>query len=100
MVHDWDSVIADSEAALVGFAAAVFPTLRAGDEATVAETDGFVAAYAATTGRPFSRDEQEVAWAAGVWLRAFDAKKQHASGEPIRSLTEAEAAERLERARA
>jgi hypothetical protein len=94
-VHDWDSVIADSEPNLVGFAAAVFPTTHAGDEATVVETEGFLAAYAAARGRGFSPEERERCWAAGLWLRAFDSKKQRAVGQPIKSLTEQEARERL-----
>jgi aminoglycoside phosphotransferase (APT) family kinase protein len=98
VVHDWDSVIADSESTLVGFAAAVFPTTNAGEEATVAETEAFLAAYAAARGRRFSADERERSWAAGVWLRAFDSKKQHALGQPVRSLTEQGAPERLRRA--
>ena len=98
VAHDWDSVIADTEAALVGFAAAVFPTTRPGEEATIAESDEFLAAYESTADRRFGRDETEVAWAAGCWLRAFDAKKQSAVGEPVMSLTEAEAADRLRRA--
>ena len=97
-VHDWDSVIADSEAALVGFAAAVFPTTRPGEEATVVESDEFLAAYESSAGRRFDPDERGLAWAAGCWLRAFDAKKQSAVGQPVVSLTEAEAAERLRRA--
>jgi hypothetical protein len=98
VVHDWDSVIADTEPALVGFAAAVFPATCPGTEATVEETESFIASYVASVGRPFSADELELAWAAGVWLRAFDAKKQSAVREPVRSLTQREAAERLARA--
>ena len=98
VVHDWDSVIADGEPNLVGFAAAVFPTTSAGEEATVVETEGFLAAYAAARGRRFSAEELEVSWAAGVWLRAFDSKKQHAVGQRIQSLSEQEAHERLRRA--
>jgi hypothetical protein len=100
IVHDWDSVIIDSEAAMVGFAAAVFPTTQAGDEAAVEESEAFLAAYQSASGRRFSRDERETGWAAGVWVRAFDTKKQHAVGQPLLSLTEHEAARRLSRASA
>jgi hypothetical protein len=96
VAHDWDSMIADSEAAIAGFAAAVFPTQEAGDEATVEETEAFLAVYAEARGVPFSADETERAWAAGLWLRAFDAKKQLVVGQPMRSLTEAEATIRLQ----
>ena len=98
VAYDWDSLIADSEAVIAGLAAAVYPTTCAGDEATVAETEAFLASYAEARGRPFSSDERQQCWAAGVWLRAFDAKKQHASGRPVRSLTQAETRERLRRA--
>ena len=94
VVHDWDSAIADTEAAIVGITAAIYPASEPGNEATVDETGAFIEAYADARGRTFTSDEVEVAWAAGLWLRSFDAKKQHArDGEP-RSLTKAEASER------
>ena len=93
VVYDWDSVIADSEAVIAGLAAAIYPGL-----ATVTETRDFLAAYAAARGRPFSPGELQRCWATGVWTRAFDAKKQHAAGQPVVSLTEGEARERLRQA--
>ena len=98
VVHDWDSTIADTEAAVVGFAAGVYPAVHAGSEATVEESEAFIDAYLRARRRTFDRDEMECCWAAGVWLRAFDAKKQHAKGQPIRSLTSTEAHDRLRRA--
>lgn len=98
VVHDWDSVAADSEDVLVGFAAALFSTAGADTLATVEETERFLAAYGRARGRELSADEHERAWAAGVWTRAYDAKVQHAAGMPITSLSEAEARERLRRA--
>jgi hypothetical protein len=98
VAYDWDSLIADSEAVIVGLAAAVYPTSRAGGEATVTETRDFLAAYAAARGRQFCPGELQRCWAAGVWLRAFDSKKQYAAGQPVRTLTETEARERLRRA--
>jgi Ser/Thr protein kinase RdoA (MazF antagonist) len=95
VVHDWDSVVADSEAALVGYAAAVYPTLHAGDESTIAESEAFLDAYQAERVEAFTPDEVERSWAAGVWLRTFDAKKQFAVGQPVRSMTENEARSRL-----
>jgi hypothetical protein len=91
VAYDWDSLIADSEAVVAGLAAAVYPTLHAGGEATVTETQDFLAAYAAARARQFCSDELQRCWAAGVWLRAFDAKKQYAAGQPVRTLTEQEA---------
>jgi hypothetical protein len=97
VVHDWDSVILDSEAVLVGFAAAQYPAVSADQQATVEETERFLVAYFDARGRRFSADELERSWAAGVWTRACDAKIQHAAAQPITSLSEREARERLRR---
>ena len=97
VVHDWDSMTADSEAVLVGFAAALYSTVSADELATVEDTDRFLVAYCHARGREFSADELERSWAAGVWTRAYDAKYQHTVGQPITSLSEHEARERLRR---
>jgi hypothetical protein len=98
VVHDWDSVAADSEAILVGFAAALHSTVSADELATVEDTERFLAAYCHARGRQFSAAERQRSWAAGVWTRAYDARCQHAVGAPITSLSENEARERLRRA--
>jgi hypothetical protein len=98
VVHDWDSVSADSEAVLVGFAAALYSTASADELATVEETERFLDAYFGARGWEFSAGELERSWAAGVWTRAYDAKFQHAVGQPVVSLSENEARERLRRA--
>jgi hypothetical protein len=98
VVHDWDSAVAESEAVLVGFAAALYSTVSPDVLATVDETDRFLRAYWGARGRVFSVDEIQRAWAAGVWTRAYDAKYQHVVGHPIASLTEADARARLRRA--
>src|SRR5690348_7331021 len=97
VVHDWDSMTADSEAVLVGFAAALYSTVSTA-MATVEDTERFLTAYCRARGREFSADELERSWAAGVWTRAYDAKFQHTVGQPIGSLSENEARERLRRA--
>ncbi|HEX6683902.1 MAG TPA: phosphotransferase [Candidatus Limnocylindrales bacterium] len=97
VVHDWDSATADSEAVLAGFAAALFSTVSAESLATVEDTERFLVAYCRARGREFSAEELERSWAAGVWTRAYDAKYQHAAGQPITSLSENEARERLRR---
>ncbi len=97
VVHDWDSVTADSEAVLVGFAAALYSTVSADELATVEDTERFLVAYCQARGREFSVDELQRSWAAGVWTRAYDAKYQHTVARPITSLTENEARERLRR---
>jgi hypothetical protein len=97
VAYDWDSVIAAPETTVAGLAAAVYPATRAGTEATIAETEAFLDAYGTARGRPFSADEAEEAWAAGLWNRGFDAMKQCATEGRPRSLTEPEASERLRR---
>ena len=97
VVHDWDSMIADSEAVLVGLAAALYSTRSPDELATVEDTERFLVAYCDARGRQFSADELRRAWAAGVWTRAYDAKYQHAVGQPITALSEQEARERLRR---
>jgi hypothetical protein len=98
VVHDWDSMTADSEAVLAGFAAALYPAASAGELATVRGTERFLAAYGQARGREFSAGERERSWAAGVWTRAYDAKYQHVAGQPVVSLSQSEARERLRRA--
>jgi hypothetical protein len=95
VAYDWDSLIADSEAVIAGLAAAIYlyPAL-----ATVTETREFLDAYATARGRRFSAGELQRCWAAGVWTRAFDAKQAYAAGQPVTSLTQDEARERLHRA--
>ena len=97
VVHDWDSLTADSEAVLVGFAAALYSTVSAEELATVEDTERFLVAYCHARGRDFSADELERSWAAGVWTRAYDATYQHAVAGRITSLSESEARERLNR---
>jgi hypothetical protein len=98
VVHDWDSMTADSEPVLAGFAAALYSTVSANELATIRDTERFLIAYCQARGRKFTRNELERSWAAGVWTRAFDAKHQYAVGRPVTSLSETEARERLRRA--
>ncbi len=94
-VHDWDSVVAHNEAALCGAASAVFPAVGPPREpATTDESSAFIDAYAAARGIPFTAEEERAAWAAGLWVRCFDAKKEAAIG-PVRNITRGEAARRL-----
>ena len=81
-VHDWDSVAARPEAVLVGAAAAMFTATGARlTEATVEQTEQFLHAYGAARGRGLDRDEEQACWAAGLWVRAFNAKKASVSGD-------------------
>jgi hypothetical protein len=100
VVHDWDSVAALPEAALVGAAAAIFPsTGEPGSEATIEQSDQFLTAYANAQGHDWTQMQREVCWAAGLWTRAFDAKKEAVTRGtgPISEHLRLEAPERLRR---
>jgi hypothetical protein len=104
VVHDWDSVISQPEAAIAGQAAAAFAATGApGEHATVAQSAQFLAAYEGARGQPWTDDDLQVAWASGAWVVAFNAKKDTVDsgrgGRPSGGLA-AELAERLRRARA
>jgi hypothetical protein len=80
-VHDWDSVIAQPEAAIVGMAAAVWPAAGApGEAATVAQSEEFIASYQQAAGTQWTGRQVRDAWAAGLWVRLFNAKKDAADG--------------------
>jgi hypothetical protein len=86
------------EPAIVGAAAAVFPATGAPDEAaSLEETEAFQAAYAGARGRPWSEDERQVCWAAGLWVRAFNARKEAVDGPdgPVQRRLFGEAEQRL-----
>jgi hypothetical protein len=83
VVHDWDSAAALPEPAIAGLASAIFTaTGEAGTEATFEESELFLDCYRERRGLEWSREEVEVAWAAGLWVRAFDAKKAYVRGDP------------------
>ena len=96
VVHDWDSVVAQPEAAIIGAAAAIWPgTGLPGEVATVAQTEEFLTAYQEAAGQTCTDQEIRAAWAAGLWTRAFDAKKASLVGaDPDAALTPTEAAQR------
>jgi hypothetical protein len=80
-VHDWDSVIAQPETAIAGLAAAVWPAAGApGEAATIAQSADFIACYQRAAGRRWTDREVQDAWAAGLWVRLFNAKKDAAVG--------------------
>jgi hypothetical protein len=93
VVHDWDSVVAQPEAAIAGQAAAIWPgTGLPGEVASVAQSEQFLAAYERASGHSWTDNEVRAAWAAGLWTRAFDAMKASLVGaDPAAALTKAEA---------
>jgi len=80
-VHDWDSVIGQPETAIVGLAAAVWSRDERPDQTpTVAQTADFITSYQHLAGRDWDSSEIRDVWAAGLWVRLFDAKQEVAEG--------------------
>jgi len=81
IVHDWDSLAGRPEAVLAGILAVNHVEVPgAGAIAPVAETDRALALYQEL--RPFTSTEREIAWAAGVWVAAYNAAFEHLHGAP------------------
>lgn len=95
-VHDWDSVAAAPETVIVGVAGAMWPAGAHCAGASLEQTEAFLDAYQSARGRRFSPGELAQCWAAGLWIRAFNAKKFLLDG--LETLTPAEGAQRLRRA--
>jgi hypothetical protein len=98
-VHDWDSLAIQPEEVIAGLAAAVHTADgRPGTEATTEQAHRFLTSYQQARGRTFTPHEIQTAWAAGLWVRAFNAKKAaldpHTAGPILNRLAD-EAAERL-----
>lgn len=96
-VFDWDSVTARPEAVIVGSAAAVFTATGEPGAATISDSEAFLDAYGVARGRTLSKDERQACWAAGLWVRSFNAKKEcrDQGAEVMLEAFENEAAERL-----
>jgi hypothetical protein len=99
-VHDWDSVIAQPETAIVGLASAVWPSTGVpGQAATVAQSAEFIDCYQRAAGRQWTDREVQDAWAAGLWVRLSDAKTDAADGGgPLLDRLAGEIGDRLARA--
>ena len=102
VVHDWDSLAWQPEAALVGAASGSFVHASPPTLAPVESSAAFLDVYQDLRGRRFTAEELEVAWAASLWQAAHNARWEAlhggapVSGEAIR----AQAAERLRLANA
>jgi hypothetical protein len=101
-VHDWDSLAWQPEAALAGAASGSFASDGPPMLAPVESSAVFLAAYQDTRGRLFTALEQRVAWAASVWMAAYNAREEALVGGTHvgRDTLRAQAAERLRRAHA
>jgi hypothetical protein len=99
-VHDWDSLAWQPEAALVGAASGAFASAGPPMLAPIESSEAFLAAYQDVRGRLFTAAEQEVAWAASLWMAAYNAREEALSwGTQVgRDALWAQAAERLRRA--
>jgi hypothetical protein len=104
-VYDWDSVTAQPEAILAGEAAYMFAKTDVeldgcAPGATVQATEQFLVAYEHARGRRWTTDQREAAWAAGLWIAAFNARVSRLEdrGEGFAELVHSEAEERLRRA--
>jgi hypothetical protein len=101
-VHDWDSLAWQPEAALVGVASGAFANSGAPTLAPIESSEAFLETYQGVRGRAFSAREQEIAWAASLWLAAHNARWEALRGEPTTSgqALRVQSAERLHRAMA
>ena len=101
-VHDWDSLAWQPEAALAGAASGSFASAGPPTLAPIESSEAFLVAYQDLRGRLFTAVEQEIAWAASVWMAAYNAREEALRGHtPVcRDALRAQAAERLRRANA
>ena len=101
-VHDWDSLAWQPEAALAGAASGSFASDGPPTLAPIESSEAFLAAYQDLRGRLFTAVEREIAWAASVWMAAYNAREQALFGAPQLSgdALRTQAAERLRRANA
>jgi hypothetical protein len=99
-VHDWDSLAWQPEAALAGAASGSFASSGPPMLAPVESSEAFLATYQDRRGRTFTVVEQEVAWAASLWMAAYNAREEALRGYATvgRDTLRAQAAERLRRA--
>ena len=101
-VHDWDSLAWQPEAALAGAASGAFASAGPPTLAPIESSEAFLLAYQNVRGRLFTTVEQEIAWAASLWMAAYNAREEALyGGIPVgRDSLRAQVAERLRRANA
>ncbi|MGH9271794.1 MAG: hypothetical protein ACRDZ2_11025 [Ilumatobacteraceae bacterium] len=100
VVHDWDSLAWQPEAALVGAASGTFANAGPPTLAPIESSEAFLTAYQDVRRRLFTIEEQEVAWAASLWPAAHNARWEALHGQaPLAGTAlRAQAVERLRRA--
>jgi len=72
-VHDWDSLAWQPEAAVAGAASGSFASAGPPMLAPVESSEAFLVAYQDIRGRLFTAVELQVAWAASLWMAAYNA---------------------------
>lgn len=102
IVHDWDSLAWQPEAALVGAACGAFANETPPTLAPIESSAAFLETYQDLRGRRFTVEEQEIAWAASLWPAVHNARWEALHGDTPLSgdAVRAQAAERLRRANA
>jgi Phosphotransferase enzyme family len=102
IVHDWDSLAWQPEAALAGAACGAFTDASPPTLAPIESSAAFLAAYQDIRGRRFTSEEQEISWAASLWPAAHNARWEALHGDtPVScNAVRTQAAERLRRANA
>ncbi|QUQ63705.1 phosphotransferase [Kutzneria sp. CA-103260] len=100
IVHDWDSLSWQPEAALAGAASGSFASSGPPTLAPIASSEAFLTAYQDLRGRTFSAAELEVAWAASLWPAVHNARWEalHGDNPLCGAALRDQAADRLRRA--
>ena len=80
-VHDWDSLAWQPEAALAGAASGVFVSAGPPTLAPVDRSEAFLVACQNLRGYVFTAVELEVAWAARLWMAAYNAREEALCGD-------------------
>ncbi|HYK27683.1 MAG TPA: phosphotransferase [Streptosporangiaceae bacterium] len=100
-VHDWDSLAWQPEAALAGAASGAFASDGPPTLAPIESSEAFLVAYQDFRGTVFTAVEQEVAWAASLWMAAYNLWEALHSDTPLSGeALRAQATERLRLANA
>jgi hypothetical protein len=100
-VHDWDSLAWQPEAAQAGAASGAFASSGPPMLAPIESSEEFLAVYQDLLGRLFTAEEQEIAWAASLWMAAYNVWEALHGANPLSDdALRAQAPERLRRANA
>ena len=101
-VHDWDSLAWHPEAALAGAASGAFASSGPPTLAPAESSEAFLVAYQDIRGYMFTAAELQIAWAASLWMAAYNAREEalHGAAPVGGDALRAQAAERLRRANA